>query len=284
MIRRTALLSTLTLSLLLSACGKNKDGADAGADAQTQAQAQDAEQGAAAAPEQEAPPPQLAYWPVVGPFLAGSYGGECLRMPDARKMDGAIDVGADGKVSAGGLDLDFRAAHKLVLGRMRDAEGHFSTMAILAMEDDKAGLLSLNSGAPLKESTASLAHKDIALMCSKVKADKLNAQPLHVALSKLLNGKKQTLSCLDTKNLMLRRDVDVELAGGVIRIGDASFDLKAADAETITIDDAGRSMALGVVMPDKRMINLFYDGAGKLTGAMGMNEQESTHSCEEKKA
>ena len=67
MIRRTALLSAMSLSLLLGACSKNDE--PAAADEGKQAQVADAQ--AAEAPAAEpAPERKLDYWKALGPLLA----------------------------------------------------------------------------------------------------------------------------------------------------------------------------------------------------------------------
>jgi len=278
MIRRTALLSALTLSLLLAACSKqNNDEAALAKEAQATAVSE--EQAGTEAPA-EAPPPKMDYWKALGPFLAGNYGGACMRTADGRKMDAAITLGADGRASSNGLDVDFRAAKSVMLARSRDDKGQFSTMVLLSVDDNKAGMLTLNTGGPLKESTASLARDDLGLMCSNVAGiERLNAKPVYQALPQLLDGKKQTIGCLDTKDLLVRRDTEVQVVDGVVRIGDTSFDLKDAVSEGFNFDDAGRSMTLVAVMPGERGINIAYDGGGKLTSVTVTKGLERTHSC-----
>jgi hypothetical protein len=282
MIRRTALLSALTLGLLLGACSsKNKDAADGGENVEAQAASEAKAQ--AEAPAEAAPPPKMDYWKVIGPLVAGSYSGNCMRMPDARNMNATITVGADGKTSAAGLDLDFRMAKKAMLMRTRGDSGQYSAMALLTIDDSKGGMLSLQAGQGGKEGSASFGRDDIGLMCSNIGGgNKLNAQPLYAALSKLLNVKKQTISCLDTTNLLVRRDVDVEVADGVVKVGDASFDIKAASSESFTFDDAGGSLALALAMPEDRTISVMYDGAGKLVHVAGFDKQGSTYACSAK--
>jgi len=281
MIRRTALLSALTLSLLLSACSKDKD--DTAADAQAQAEAT-AEGEGESAPADDAPappPPRLKYWPVLGPLVAGSYSGSCMRKPDLAKTDATITVGADGKASSNGLALDFSEAPKITLMRTRDDKGEYGTGAMFAMRPEKDGFLNVSS---LGGGTVSIEREDTGLMCSKVGGtDKLNSQPLHLALAGLINGKKQTVACRDLKNIMVLRDVDVTIDGSVIRIGDAAYDMKLATTETVSIDDAGEIMSLTVFMPDQRNALLIYDGAGALTHVSARNQTEATHACEQKR-
>ena len=277
MIRHTALLSALTLSLLLSACSKDKDGAVTAVTADTQAETSaQAQVGGDGAQADEAPGPQLQYWPLLGPMVAGSYSGVCMRTPGTDTADATITVGADGKASANGLAVDFRDAHKITLQRMDNGKGGHGTSAMFHMISAQEGAMRLSGF----DGSASIERDDKGFLCTQVAATgKLNTQPLHQVLASLINGKKQTLSCGDIKNLLVRRDADVEIDGSVIKVGDASFDMKLAVTETVDIDDAGRGMTLSLVMPDARSVLLGYDGAGKLVAASARNTPDSNLTC-----
>ena len=277
MIRRTALLSAMSLSLLLGACSNN----DEPAAAYEGKQAQVADAQAAEAPAAEpAPERKLDYWKALGPLLAGSYNGNCLRMPDGRKMEALVTIGADGKVASGDMQLDFHAAKMAMMMRSRDEKGQYSTVGTLAIDDGKTGMLSLMSSPAGKESTISLSSGDIGLMCSNNSGvGSFNNQALFLTAAKLLNGKKQSIGCLDTKNLLVRRKVDVEVVDGVIRIGDDAFDMKTAVSEGFTLMEGGSSLMLNVVMPQEKTVNVAYDGAGKLVNVQARDKQESTHFC-----
>ncbi|MGK5027251.1 hypothetical protein [Janthinobacterium sp. RB2R34] len=278
MIRRTTLLSTIAFSLLLGACSKHPEAADAGEGKQAQAAA-DAQVAEAPAAE-PAPERKLDYWKALGPLLAGSYNGNCLRMPDGRRMEALVTIGADGKVASGDMQLDFHAAKMAMMMRSRDEKGQYSTVGTLAIDDGKTGMLSLMSSPAGKESTISLSSGDIGLMCSNNSGvGSFNNQALFLTAAKLLNGKKQSIGCLDTKNLLVRRKVDVEVVDGVIRIGDDAFDMKTAVSEGFTLMEGGSSLMLNVVMPQEKTVNVAYDGAGKLVNVQARDKQESTHFC-----
>ncbi len=283
MIRRTALLSALTLSLLLAACSKDKDESADADETQTQAQAEGGEQAETDIQAEEPPPPKADYWKVVGPLVAGDYSGACMRKPDMRKMDATITVGADGKASSSGMELDFREARKVMLTRQRQKDGGYGAMFMFSVDEGKGGDLLLQSAEGGKGS-AIINRDDIGLMCSEVGGiDKLSARPLRAVFSGLLDAKRQTVSCLDNKNLLVRRDTDVEIDGDVLQIGGTKFDIAGAETEMFTFDDAGRTMALSLLMPDKQTIALGYDGAGKLTSVTVLNELERSYSCEPKR-
>ena len=279
MIRRTAVLSTLisalSMTVLLGACSKNEE--KAAADEQQAASDSQAAEAPAAAP---APERKIDYWKVIGPLVAGSYSGKCMRMPDARQMDAAIVIGADGKASSGDLSIDFHAAKMATLMRTRDKDGQYGTQLVLSVDDGKAGTLSLASGVANKDGSASLGKDDIGLVCGNITgAEKLNAQPLFTVLGKLVDGKKQTIGCLDTKNLLVRRDTNVEVADGVVKIGDAAYDMKTATTESFIFSDSGSTLSVSIALPDERTVNISYDGAGKLIHVQGYQKQESTHFC-----
>lgn len=284
MTRRAALLSALTLSLLLAACSKDKDESTAADETQAQAQAGGDEPSQGEAPAEEAPPPpKMDYWKVVGPLVAGDYSGACMRKPDLRKMDATVTVGADGKASSSGMELDFRDARKAMLTRQREKDGGYGAMFMFSIDEAKGGDLLLQSAEGGKGSVV-INRDDIGLMCSEVGGiDKLSARPLRAVFSGLLGAKTQTVSCLDNANLLVRRDTDVEIDGDVLKIGGTKFDITAAETEMFTFDDAGRSMSLSLIMPDKQTIGLGYDGAGKLTSVTVLNELEHSYSCESKR-
>ncbi|AXA94170.1 hypothetical protein [Massilia sp. YMA4] len=273
MLRRTALLSALTLSLLLAACGKKHEEAVDDSVAAENAEAQATE----APVEEPKPEPKADYWQFVGPLVAGTYEGECVRLPDARKMDATIKVGADGKVSSSGLEVDLHTAKTIMMMRSRDDKGQYSTVATLAVDEGQGGTLSLQSG---KENGASLGKGETGIACTTVTANRnLNARPLYQSVAKLLEGRKQTIGCLDTKNLLVRRKLDFAFDNGVVKIGDASFDLKDAVGEGFTVNDDGKNVGLIVEMPAKRTLNVLFDGAGNVTLLQAHNDQESTHHC-----
>ena len=258
MIRRTACLSTIAISLLLGACSKNQEGA-----------------GAEAAPEGK-----MDIWKALGPLLAGSYSGNCLRMPDGRKMDALVTIAADGKVASGDMQLDFHAAKMVMLMRSRDDKGQYSTAGTLDIDDGKAGMLSLMSSPAGRESTIGLSHGDIALMCSNNSGlGGFNNQALFLTAAKLIKGKKRSIGCIDTMNPLVRRKVDVEVVDGVIKIGKDAFDMKTAVSEGFTVIEGGDALMLNVVMPQEKTVNLAYDGEGRLVNVHVRDRQESTRFC-----
>lgn len=272
--RCTAVISILALALLLSACD-NKEEQQAASDENSQAQSV-AEEPAVA----EAPAPKLNYWPVVGPLIAGSYSGSCLRLPDMGKVDAAIVVDAEGKASSGTMKSDFHAAKLLMLTRAREAGGAYGGMVSALVDESKAGGMALALGGPGKPGSATLARDDITLTCSIVGGgDALIAQPLYQSVSKLLDAKKQTLGCTNLATLLTRKDVEAGVVDGVLKVGDVSFDLKTSTNEMLSFNDAGANLSFTYQLADKRIVSVGYNGAGKLSSVQAFTDSAISVSC-----
>lgn len=283
MIRHTALLSALTISLLLGAC--SKDNGDAAQQAAAEAQA--AEALAQDEAQEDAPPETwtpMDYWPVVGPFVAGSYSGTCIDKKNAKPMNGSASVATSGKVGFSGadirLDLDFRASQRVNLSRNLDSSGLRKSSAWFSMRPEEDGGMMLHSGEAGK-GMLQLSRGDVELMCMEIAgADKLVAQPLNVALASLLDVKKQTLSCMANREVQNWRDVDVRIGGGVIKVGDESFDTRTATSETMMSDNAGEHVSVLIGMPDTQL-QMTYHGAGKLAD-LSVSKPGNMLTCQQK--
>ena len=273
MIRRTALLSALSMSLLLGACSKNDDTTiDASAEAEIDAQVDEA-------PATWTP---MDYWPAVSPFVQGSYSGTCLRQPQVEMIDATIAVSADGKVTSNGLAIDLRHSPHISLQRTRDDTGRYRSTVSFSLRPETDGGLMLDSGAS-GNGIIQVSHDKHDLMCTRMAGvDKLAAQPLNQALSSLFDVKKQTLSCFETRNLVVQpaRDIDITIDGSTIRIGDQTFDTRSASSESMSSDNAGEHVSMILFMPDAQL-HLTYHGAGKLAD-VNIMRGESPLLCQQK--
>jgi hypothetical protein len=272
MIRRATLLPLLTITLLLGACGKPPAPAVSVA---PRAPTDPTAPAAVAAPGRT-----IDVWQAVGPLMAGNYTGSCMLPPATTQQDGAIRLGADGKAAAGALQVDFGMAKLALLKRTRDNAGRYATMASVAVDaDNNAGgmfLLQANSAA----TQANFTHGAQMMLCTGVSgAASLNARPLYPTLLQLVRRKKQSIGCADMKNALVRKDADVVLAAGTIRIGPVSFDMNDAVSEMLTLSDGGAKLMFSVELPHQRSAILLYDGAGKLLAASNANDEKVNQAC-----
>ena len=181
----------------------------------------------------------MDYWKVVGPLVTGGYSGTCVAMPSGSKVD-AVTVGAAGKVSANGLEIDVHEAAKATLTRHRNDQGEFSATAMLTIDGSKGGTVLLRSDTGGK-GIASLNRDDGSVTCTDVPGlDKLHAQPLYVALAGLQLDKKMMASCASIKNPLSRQDTEITFADGVLKVGDNAYAIKDAFSESFDFDGGGQ--------------------------------------------
>lgn len=282
MIRCTVLLSTLAMSMMLGACNSKKQSApDDAASAPAavlpaDAAVVDAQAAAVAAP------PKRDIWQAIAPFVAGSYSGACSPTPDAPAAAATITVGADGKVSSGRLSADLRGANNGALSRMHGADGKYTAIASVGINEYSSEGVSffLQAGHASADTQASFQHGAGTLACAGVSgAPSLAAAPLYPALLKLVQEKKQTVECADPKNLAAHNKLDVELQDGRIKIGEVTIDLAGAANETFGISNREDKLNYLVNFPDKRQVALAWNLAGKLIAVSDQQFETARTMC-----
>ncbi len=276
MIRSLTLYSTLALPLLLGACGKKDEAAEAPVAAQADApdDAQQADNGPPEAPAE-------SFWPAIAPLVAGTYKGECLQLPEMKNQGGSITLAANGKANAAGIDSDLSKSTSILLSRHKQEGGGYFAMASLDTEGgDSKVHFQLQAEAKAAENKASLLRGERQLSCSNVGAmEQLNAKPLHVSLAKLLDAGSRKMKCVSTANLLSQPERTVQVAGGVVTVGDEKFDLAKAESETATLTDGSNGFTYMFKISETQQLNLMYNGAGKLVSAMGVRIGDQKHIC-----
>lgn len=274
MFRRTTLLSTLTVTLLLGACSnKNEDApaADA-ADTQPQATAE------AEAPAPEAP--RANQWPAIAPLIAGSYSGDCQWIGTTQKAPGAtIVLAADGKASAPDISADFGQTKSIQLMRNLDPDGtHRASAALTGPEDGPT--LQLMTGGKDAANIASISAKGRQLTCNTTAPiHTLNGKPLHVSLAKLVDVPGQKIKCLNADNMLKQYEVTIRMGDGTAAIGDRKFDLSKAEMEMASLDDGASNLSYQFTMPGGQVISLVYGAANQVKAAVGMGADAASFSC-----
>lgn len=274
MIRRAVFLSYLVLPLLLGACNNKKQ--------QEAAVEQVQEAAPAAAPVADAAPaPRRDIWKAVGPLMAGTYSGNCARLPAEAKAPATITLGADGKASSGDVKPDFGMARVGLVKRARDDEGRYSIFATVTNDDGADGsMFFLETVRGSQALQAHLTSGDMKLACTDVTGvAALTTKPVYPVLLSLLDGKKRTIGCSDLKNVLVRKDTDVQVTGSKITIGAATYDMSNAISETLTLGDRDGKMIFTVELADKRTIMLAWDSAGNLLAVQDALFEQTSHLC-----
>ena len=260
MVRRLSLLPVGLGILLLGACGRDEGQAVRTAGGATVA--------------------NIDYWPMVAPFLAGSYAGDCIRLPQSEPLPGAaIVLGADGRLGAPGVDADMRRAHLVQLGRESEG-GKVKVSAMLSIDAANGPVLTLNDEGGPEGAGAAIMQSDSQVSCGKgAPLAKLRGQPLYKVAAPVIEGSARTLKCSILRTRMAWTDTEFKVANGVATLGAESFDLGRAEKETLLLTADENQLAYSFSLPGRPLMYVFYDAAGKVLSVEGRTEHETTHAC-----
>jgi len=219
-------------------------------------------------------------WPSVAPLIAGTYTGGCMRVPQMDTVDARIVLGLDGKVTAPDTSFDVRKAQLITLTRETAASGARAG-AMLSMDAEKGPILNLLDTGKPDGAGAALIAGDKQLSCPKgAPLDKLRSQPLHKALAQLVESPERSIKCVDVATKMSWKDTPFKLAGGVLTLGNETFDLNHADLETLMIVASEDQVTYAARMPNGPMLHVSYTLAGKLIAIQGQAGKGLSHACQ----
>lgn len=263
--RLTLLSAAVLAALVLGACSKD-EGESAGASAST-------------AGEKKAGSGE--YWAMVAPLVAGSYAGNCGRMPETEPLSGAaITLGADGKLSAPGLNADMRGSQLFVLTR-ESAAGAVKAGASISLDAEKGPVLNLVDESRPDGAGAAILQGESMLHCDKgTPMEKMRAQPLYKLAAQALEVRGQTLKCVSLASMGSSTTTEFKLADGVATLGSTSFDLSRATEETLMLNQVDRQMIYSFKLPDRPRMNVSYDASGKVIQVQGRNADGPGEACQ----
>jgi hypothetical protein len=265
------LITVLATALLLGGCGKK----DAAESATQDAPARDS--AAATTPEGK----KLDYWPLVAPVVAATSGGTGQCLPSLQKVEGAaITIGADGKVSAPGFEVNLRNARQVAIHRELRGTAYRAS-AMLSDDADKGTLVSLIADGTAEKNGASIMRDGKQLMCGETPGlEKLASKPLYPLVAKVLEASSQTLKCIDTKTLRDWHTMTLKVANGIVTLGKDSYDLRQATLESVQLSEGGNQLSYAFTTPQELMVYIFYDATGKVTNVQGRGKTAAVHACE----
>lgn len=267
--RRLPLPTAAVLAVLvLGACSRD-EGASAGATASTASAAGERQAGAG------------GYWEMVGPLVAGSYAGNCTRTPESGTLSGAaITLGADGKLSAPGLDTDMRKSQLLMLTR-ESAGGAVKAGASMSLDPEKGPVLNIVDESRPEGAGAVILQGESMLHCDKgAPLEKLRAQPLHRLAAQALEVRGQSLKCVSLASMGSSTTTEFKLTNGVATLGSTSFDLGQATEESLMLNQVDQQMIYSFQLPGRPRMNVSYDGSGKVIQVQGRTDDGPGEACQ----
>ena len=214
------------------------------------------------------------YWPMLAPLVAGAYGGDCTRPPNPAKFEGSIVIAADGKLTAGDITQDLRAAD---LSLVNTVDKGNTTTGLMAQQG-QFSLMVADKGAE-RGTSATATSGEQSVSCDKdMKAPAIRGVKLYPLLAKLLDSPGRKLTCAPGGRIA-DEQVEYKVAGGVLTLHDETFDLNAVEKETATFSDRLGKVSYSSRWADGRNIKIDIDESGKPAGLQGRGKDGQLYAC-----
>jgi hypothetical protein len=223
--------------------------------------------------------PALDFWRVLGPLVAGSYTGTCTNLRERRKAPATITIGADGIVSNGALQADFKKANLATLSHYRSDTGKYETSIDLSTGDSTQAQLRLATSQTGTDNSTIFSSDEMQLLCRHAGAlPALAAAAPGQAVAPLIDTKKGTMAC-SQDGKTAPTTLQVRLADGMLFYGARSINLMAPISESATFMRSGRDLTMHYALKDGSTVTAGYNGAGTLAFLMVMHEQRILQIC-----
>ncbi|ATQ77772.1 hypothetical protein CR152_27180 [Massilia violaceinigra] len=267
--QRHALLMFLTATLVLSACSdKSKEVASENTEA--------AETAVEEVADNEPALPTADYFAPILATAEGTYS-ECEAIGRGAaaglKAGGSAVVAANGKVSGAGIAGELTADMEVLLVRQR--EGNAAPTLAMTVQNDKFMLSLMEHDDGKKQ--AGFGIPPNMTQCKVTKPIKLSSQSLYASYAYLMDA-KTTIKCLNSGTFSFD-DVAYQVAKGVLKIGDETYDLNTLKMETVNIGSDKRMSYLGQT-PDERSIMVFLDPQGKVSNLQVNGKGDKAFACD----
>lgn len=266
---RSLLLLALAGALNLSACSdKSADAPPQAAEASAEAQLTAADSAAQA--------PKHDYWKTLAPMVAGSYEGSCLSQPSLKMAPGQVQIGADGKVSAGAFKGDLRTAGDVHLNRVRDENGVFSTTMISGGNDF---MLSLMVRGTADGDAVSVMQGQQGLVCEKAKDLKaFSSASLYSRFASKLDRPARKVRCLMLGEATFN-DADFQISKGVLKLRDMRFTLSELTQEIVILSDELSGLSYAGSLADETGFTLILDAQGEVKHIQVKGKKDAAYAC-----
>ncbi|MDQ1832153.1 hypothetical protein [Massilia scottii] len=266
--QRHAPLMFLTAMLVLSACSdKSKEVASENTKAADTAVEEVA--------DNEPDLPTADYFAPILATAEGTYS-ECEAIGTGAatesKAGGPVVVAANGKASGAGIAGEVTADMDVLLVRQR--EGNAAPTLAMTVQNEKFMLSLMEHDDGKKQ--AGFGMQPNVVQCKVTKPIKLSSQSLYASYAYLMDA-KTTIKCLNSGTLNFD-DVAYQVAKGVLKIGDETYDLNTLKMETVNIGSDKRMSYLGQT-PDDRSIMVFLDPQGKVSNLQVNGKGDKAFAC-----
>ena len=202
-------------------------------------------------------PPLAKYWTPVAAHLAGSFAGQCARVPGGARAPGSAVINPTGRFNFDGLTGDFRTMEGTYLSRT--AVGGGPDQLLIRASFGSGGDVKFQSGPGGKGSVVTYqsgpTYRDCAMPAV---AFPLTGKPLYVIYASVLDTAPTRIACGFNGETML----NYSFKDGSVTLGDLDYDLSGMDEDLVLNDNASR-MRYRAAFKDGTDISISFDKHGK---------------------
>ncbi len=215
------------------------------------------------------------YWRVISPLVAGTYEGQCQRLPDATRSPGTFRVAQDGKVTFGDLSETMRKGE---IKLARTIQNGVMTNLVEAI-DGPLRIYLVDAGASSGVGTT-MTREDTVVTCEKAaQALGLRSQRIYPLFAQMVESPTEQFKCFDPV-VAAQSPVPFTFNDGVLAIGSDRFDFKSADQETAAFSHGLSRVEYHGFLANEQAVHFELDEQGKLRRFGAMAKDKRSYMCE----
>ena len=215
------------------------------------------------------------YWGVISPLVAGTYDGQCQRLPEPTRSPGAFVVAPDGQVTVGDFSETMRNGEIKIA---RTIQNGVMTHHVEA-NDGQLRIFLVDAGSSSGVGTT-MTREDKVVTCEKAaQALGLRSQRIYPLFAKMVEAPSEDFKCFDPVNAS-QSAVPFKFDDGVLTIGTDRFDFKAAQQETAAFSRGLNRVEYHGFLANEQTVHFELDEQGKLRRFGAMARDKKPYMCE----
>lgn len=221
---------------------------------------------------------EVDYWPMIAPMVAGTYTGQCQRLPDLTRSAGKIVVARDGTVSAG----DF--SESIANGEIKLSSLIVDGAPVHSMEAaDGDFKMNLADRGGADGVSATMVRGDKVVSCDKVvEPTGMRDKRLYPLFAAKVQSPGQDFKCYNPGALSSGEQAALpfRFTDGVLHINGEAFDFKAAEQEVATFARGLDRVEYRGILADNVTVQFELDESGMLRRFGALAGDSKMYMCE----
>lgn len=220
-------------------------------------------------------PRDFDYWRVISPLVAGTYEGQCQRLPEPTRSPGTFIVTEDGSVTIGDFNETMRKGE---IKLARTIQNGVMTNLVEAT-DGQLRIHLVDAGSSSGVGTT-MTREDKVVTCEKAAQPLgLRSQRIYPLFAQMVESPTEQFKCFDPVNAS-QTAVPFKFSDGVLTIGSDTFDFKSAEQETAAFSHGLSRVEYHGFLANQQTVHFELDEQGKLRRFGAMAKDKRPYMCE----